>query len=259
MQPAPTLGSVLFCFALLFPITFVLQSTLAYFPAGTREMAQFLVSAALFAGIPLVAIAWRRVDAREGLQWYPPPAAAMFGAFLLGPALVPWTYELLVLWREWGFTFLDAAQEDRIRELVQSWRTQSPVLIAGTFAATGAAEELFFRGFLFSALRRRMAPAATILASAFLFGLSHFIFSFDRLLPSTLLGVILGWLCWSSRSVFPGMVLHATYNAVFVLLAYYWTDSAGGSDHVPVPWLAATVAIILLAALVVEARRQRNS
>ena len=53
------------------------------------------------------------------------------------------------------------------------------------------------------------------------FGLYHFITRFDQLLPSTLMGLVLGWLCWQTRSVLPGMVLHATYNATFMLLAYY--------------------------------------
>jgi membrane protease YdiL (CAAX protease family) len=40
-------------------------------------------------------------------------------------------------------------------------------------------------------------------------------------LPSFLLGVILGWLCFKSGSVVPGMILHALHNSLVVLMGYY--------------------------------------
>src|SRR5207245_2945170 len=81
------------------------------------------------------------------------------------------------------------------------------------------AEEVFFRGFLFSALRAHTGQRTTILASAFLFGLFHFVSSADRLLPSTLMGLLLGWVCWQTRSIWPGMLLHASFNVALICLA----------------------------------------
>jgi ABC-2 type transport system permease protein/sodium transport system permease protein len=118
-------------------------------------------------------------------------------------------------------TLLTVEQENRIRAMLQSWREIHPAAIAITFALMGVIEELFFRGYLFSALRSKVGQAATIITSAVLFGLFHFVTQFDRLVPSTLMGLLLGWLCWQTRSVLPGMALHATYNATYILLAYY--------------------------------------
>jgi len=50
---------------------------------------------------------------------------------------------------------------------------------------------------------------------------------------STLLGVVLGWVCWRSGSVVPAVVLHTLHNSVLVLLAYVATllrDRATAED-----------------------------
>jgi uncharacterized protein len=76
-------------------------------------------------------------------------------------------------------------------------------------------EELFFRGLLQRSLARRFGPAAAIAASSVVFGLAHF----EPLqLPALILfGVVLGGLAqWTGR-LGPGIVAHATFNAVTVL------------------------------------------
>src|SRR5262249_42891919 len=110
-------------------------------------------------------------------------------------------------------------------------------------------EELFFRGYLFSALRAHTRPVTTVVASAVLFGVFHVLFGFDRILPSTLLGLVLGWVCWQTGSVLPGMVLHACHNGFLVeSIQLKWL--ASDISHVPVEWLlAATVGVSAGAAL----------
>jgi ABC-2 type transport system permease protein/sodium transport system permease protein len=83
-------------------------------------------------------------------------------------------------------------------------------------------EELFFRGYLFRALSYVCRPALTIVFSALLFGFFH-VLIYDVLVPerlvaSTLLGLVLGWVRWRSGSVWPGMVLHACHNGILMLM-----------------------------------------
>ena len=66
----------------------------------------------------------------------------------------------------------------------------------------------------------------------------------ERVLSSTVLGLVLGWLCWTSKSVLPGMALHALNNGLLLSLAY-WGDGLKslGLDvedqrHLPPVWLA---------------------
>lgn len=83
-------------------------------------------------------------------------------------------------------------------------------------AAPAICEELFFRGFILSALRPLgMAPA--IVVSSLLFALAHS--SVYRLLPTMLLGMVIGYAVWRSGSIVCGMVIHGLNNAIGTGLA----------------------------------------
>jgi len=74
-------------------------------------------------------------------------------------------------------------------------------------------EELFFRGFILNALRPLgMWPA--IGASALVFGLAHA--SVYRLLPTMILGIVIGYVAWRSRSILGGIVIHGLNNAIAI-------------------------------------------
>lgn len=76
-------------------------------------------------------------------------------------------------------------------------------------------EELFFRGFALTGMRRLgMWPA--IGASAFLFALAHS--SIYRLLPTLFLGLLFGYVVWRSGSVVCSMVAHALNNGLMATL-----------------------------------------
>jgi sodium transport system permease protein len=114
-----------------------------------------------------------------------------------------------------------------------------PLLLLTTITAA-VTEELFFRGYLFAALRMRSGPLVAIGVTALLFGVAHVFLGgalgLERLLPSTLLGLVLGLVCWVSGSVLPGMLLHVVYNtALVVLLLAGWSNR----DDVPWQWVAA--------------------
>jgi membrane protease YdiL (CAAX protease family) len=73
-------------------------------------------------------------------------------------------------------------------------------------------EELFFRGLLFSALRKRgLGAVLTIVISALLFAGFHFEPTrFFVLLPT---GLLLGWVRWKTGSTGSSMVAHGVVNA----------------------------------------------
>src|SRR5262249_20675270 len=74
-------------------------------------------------------------------------------------------------------------------------------------------EELFFRGLIQGGFRKLGTPAAIVL-SGLLFGVAHG--SIYRMMPVTLIGLVIGWLFAQSRSVYPGMVAHAINNGIAV-------------------------------------------
>src|SRR5581483_3523072 len=75
-------------------------------------------------------------------------------------------------------------------------------------------EELAFRGFILSGLRRRFSPWMAVFITSFLFALSQLnVFQF---LPHFVVGVALGVLVLRSGSVLPAMLCHFAFNFFFV-------------------------------------------
>jgi sodium transport system permease protein len=81
-------------------------------------------------------------------------------------------------------------------------------------------EELAFRGFILSGLRKLGHPKRAILLSALFFGLSHGL-AIQQQIAAAILGCVIGYLAIQSGSIFPGMAFHVTHNGI-VLVAVSW-------------------------------------
>src|SRR5205823_1216781 len=77
-------------------------------------------------------------------------------------------------------------------------------------------EELAFRGFILTGLRRRFHPWTAIFMSSFLFALYHM--NVFQALPAFLLGVVLGILTVRSGSILPSMLLHFLNNGAVIAI-----------------------------------------
>ncbi|HEY7309329.1 MAG TPA: ABC transporter permease subunit/CPBP intramembrane protease [Gemmataceae bacterium] len=252
---AATPAAALLCAALLFPSSFVASALLAVLGGHSLTEALLGMAAAnvlLFVGYPLVAAWWGRLRFSSALRLARPSWQAWAAALLLGLCLWPWVHELTLLMRALGFASLREGNLERVRDMLEQWRTLSPLLIVVAVAVVPAVvEELFFRGYLQSALLGVLRPRSAVLSSAALFALFHVILgsvlAVERFVPSLLLGVLLGWMCWRTGSVWPGMVLHALHNGCVALLGYYqpqltelgWPMSE--TAHLPPVWLAAAM------------------
>jgi ABC-2 type transport system permease protein/sodium transport system permease protein len=244
---AATPGAALLCLALLFPAQFLLGGLAAQAPLApiARLTVQAGLAVLLFAGFPLAAARLGRVRPRAGLALRAPPALAWPAALLLGVSLWPFAAELAELLR--SAAPLPQALRDRASELLASWREAGAVPTLLCLAVVPAVtEELLFRGYLFTALRRALPPAATVLTTAAAFGLFHLLLggflTWERGLVAALLGAALGCVRLWSGSVLPGMLLHATHNGLLLLAglkgaeAQAWVVEGG---HVRAAWLLA--------------------
>lgn len=91
-------------------------------------------------------------------------------------------------------------------------------------------EEMLFRGAMLSGMRQRLGPWTSVLLIAILFGLFHI--SIYRIVPTALLGIMLGYLVLRTGSILAGMLAHGLVNATAILLA---------SERIPprlMEWLA---------------------
>jgi membrane protease YdiL (CAAX protease family) len=111
------------------------------------------------------------------------------------------------------------------------------------------AEEFFFRGFIFGALRRmriefagyQLGTWVAAIITGILFGLAHTGSASSRyLIPLGFLGFVLCLLRWRTRSLYPCMALHSLNNSL--ALAY-------GQLH----WTAAEIAALMIGSLLVIA------
>jgi ABC-2 type transport system permease protein/sodium transport system permease protein len=139
-------------------------------------------------------------------------------------------------------------------------------LILVTLAIVPAVfEELSFRGFLFGSLRAVMAGWWAVIEAALLFGVFHEAIFPGRLLTSTFLGLVLGWVRLRTGSVVPCMVLHAVHNGLLLAITY-WRDelTAQGFDveqqiHLPTTWLVLSGIGVLVATGIMLAATRSNT
>ncbi|MRR12054.1 CPBP family intramembrane metalloprotease [bacterium] len=79
-------------------------------------------------------------------------------------------------------------------------------------------EEAVFRGALLEGMTARWGMGVAIVAQALLFAAFHR--SLWLLVPTFMLGLVLGWLAHERESLWPPIVLHSLYNAITVAAAF---------------------------------------
>ena len=209
----------------------------------------------VFGGVPLAVATWNRLNLKRTFRVRRSPFRFWAGALLLG--LGSWTlaHEAFVVADAVGIGGLDAERVESTRNVLRTWTRLPPWLLLATLAATPAViEELCFRGFLFRALRGLFRPAALIAVTAIIFGAFHVVTGnallIERFVPTTLTGLLLGWLAFRSGSVLPGMLMHFTHNGLLNLLGHYhdrlaFLGDVEQSSHLPPLWLAVGVGLTL--------------
>ena len=128
----------------------------------------------------------------------------------------------------------------------------SIALVVSAVIGAPIAEELFFRGFFYRALRSRLALWPAVLVSSAVFGLMHWVGGdpFASAAPRAIFGVVVCLLLERTGSLYPGMAMHATLNAS--VLAWVAPGAAW------VPGIAEILAIIACVALSVRDPRRKN-
>jgi len=84
-------------------------------------------------------------------------------------------------------------------------------------------EEIFFRGFIFKTLLERSKVWIAFLVSAAIFAGIHF--EFGTFMPLFILGLILNWIFFNTKSIYPGILFHIINNAIALSVEYYLLPS----------------------------------
>lgn len=187
-------------------------------PLGLRLAEGELVALATVLGNGLVfSTVMHRLELSWGGLWHGSPVGAgRLMAFVGLPVmgLVPG----LVLVNSVMGALLVAAFPLSERELAL-FRQMAEPTVATTLLSCALApmlEEMLFRGVILRGFLQRFPPRPAILLSATLFGVAHL--NLYQFVAATVLGIVLGWLYERTRSLWPGVLLHAAYNTALLLL-----------------------------------------
>ena len=247
------LAGALAALAVVVPLYILLSGVPGMFSLSTQMALNGAVLVLIFLVTPLLLARWQGVSVAGGFQLRGASWLSFLGAIVCGFALAPIAYELIVVSREFGITTISDAEVQKlggkVQTMVSQWRELHPLAILVPMAlVTAICEEWFFRGYLLGALRGRAPAWFAIGATAVVFGVFHAsvgggLILVERVLSSTMIGLVLGWLCWTSFSVVPGMVTHAIINGLMLSLIY-WGDGLKSlgldiqdQQHLPPVWL----------------------
>ncbi|MBN1879514.1 CPBP family intramembrane metalloprotease [bacterium] len=160
----------------------------------------------------IVIVRFQKLPLKKTLSLRSAPWYVWIGAFFFQLGVLPttllinkWLLKLLPVPEGWMDTFSDA--------LTPEISSLSLVLLMAV--SPGICEELLFRGAIFGSLRQKWSPWRALIATSILFGLLHF--SVYRLVPTTLIGLGLGWIVYISGSIYPAMLAHALNNAIAIV------------------------------------------
>jgi sodium transport system permease protein len=218
-EPLPSVGQAFFCFALIVGLGWLAPVSITQASLINGAATTYL---AFVAAPPLLMALLLTTRPNHGLALRWPSLRALLAAVVLAVLLLPPLAKLtLTVLRQYP------QLEELLRErqpLVQelgALRSASgagwwlPLLVFGFLPAV--VEELAFRGFILTGLRRRLRPWSAIFLSSFLFALYHM--NVFQVLPAFILGLVLGLLAVWSNSVWPGVLFHMLYNGALLGVA----------------------------------------
>jgi len=229
----------------------------------------------LFTFIAFMVVPWfvarhQNTDMKLGFGIKMPKPIYLLAAVLLGLSLWTIVMSLTAGWHTaYGYLFGAEAQAEWRHRLVEVASGQferigqiSPWVILLCFSIIPAiCEEWFFRGMLFRSLLKSNSVFKAVLISALVFGVFHTLgnsaIAIDRLIPTTLVGLMLGYLAYKSDSILPGIVLHCIHNAIVIFAAYFepqlraFSWFPGKDDPIPLQWvlvggLVVAIGIVLI-------------
>jgi len=175
-----------------------------------------LLGAAAWFSVRRYSCGWRALGFRRAVRggWWVPVVVVLAAYFTLG------LYLLIVELSGLGkMVPQSSVPEDFFESAVAV-----PLVALLAIVAAPIAEETFFRGFLFPALRMRWGTFWAALASGLVFAALHF--SLGSLVPFTIIGMLLAWAYVFSGSLWAPIAAHFLFNAVSFIVGVV---AGGGS------------------------------
>jgi sodium transport system permease protein len=240
---ATSAGDAMILFALAFLLLYFV-----FLPLERRNLVSGLL-AAEWIGLFGLVVVYARVSGQrlaDTVGLGRPDGRAIAGAFLCGCG----AWAAVAIFSEWLVPVPKHVLEELRKSILPTGgRGQLSTLVLMA-VSPAVCEETLFRGPILRGLRSRVGAGSAIVLTAVLFGLFHM--DVYRLVPASLLGILLGYLAHASGSILPAMLAHFCNNAILVTLARAGLDqqletlSHRGITLVVLGSLAMTTAGVLL-------------
>lgn len=144
-------------------------------------------------------------------------------------------------------------KRDGINELVLN------LICVAVFAGVG--EELFFRGILQRLFIKLFKNAwAGIIVTAVLFSAIHL--QFYGFIPRLILGILLGLIYWYSGSLWPAIFAHFAYDALAVIVIYFYpamADEAGVTTSFGNQTIMALISLLLVTGIIIWMKKRSTT
>ncbi len=265
-RDVPEFSTAMGFLAVLFPGFIVLSGLVTNFALKSEATVQQMlwfnagVTAVLFVGLPMLFsyIGWLRKSST--FFWQRPTILSVIGAGLLGCAVWTLAYELEMF----------SLSSQRLTEFLGLFESMKismksiplPVKLICLAVVPAVCEEITFRGFLLSAFVKRLPVTIAVLLTAFLFGLFHVfvrdVLVFERMIPSSFMGILLGYVCVRSGSIIPGMILHVIHNGLLITISHHeeklvdWGIGMSEQKHLPIEWVLIAIVPIVIGFLLLQ-------
>ena len=137
--------------------------------------------------------------------------------------------------------FLPNWLESTFSNIEGSWLGVLAIAIIGPVL-----EEMLFRGAVTTELLKNYSPEKAILFSALIFGIFHI--NPAQVLNAFLLGLLLAWLFYKTRSLIPGILIHILNNSLSVYFTQTFPEANTLSDIIGNQpyYISLILAIVLL-------------
>lgn len=207
-------------------------------------MLGLFITQLLIIGVPVLAAWYTKKDFKETFSLRLPKWQGIVGAILLEIGV--WMMVLLVSNVLQKIFPQDTEQINATFELMMDGVSFLPAFLV--IAVTPAiCEESLFRGYLFSATKKRFKPWIAIAITAAIFGIYHL--SFVKFFTTGLLGIAFAYAVYCTGSILCSSVMHLINNGMSVVMMYYEEELVSAN-----PWLAGELSgmqltIVMLVAL----------
>jgi sodium transport system permease protein len=226
---------------LLFVVAMLLMIYVGGMMSLQHPMLGVIVPQLLFVVLPMLACLYIKGNVRQIFALKRPSGRSLLGAvcMYLGAGSLS-----LLLSNLLSAAFPDSSQglSEEYATLLQGVTFPGALLLLALLPAV--CEELFYRGYLFTALKQKLSLGAAILVVSLLFGMSHM--SLIKLLPTAILGSALAYTIHQADSIVASSLIHFLNNGLAVVMLYYEDLLPLGEDVAAGVW----VGILLLATAV---------